>query len=87
MVIAFGSWAVQIVVATTAGFALSRPPAAVGGVLTALVIATLFVPPIVLLVPLYLTIVDVPIVALADDRLLLGDLAAGRRERVQRHPR
>ena len=31
-------------------------------VLMALVIATLFVPPIVLLVPLYLTIVDVPIV-------------------------
>jgi multiple sugar transport system permease protein len=33
-----------------------------GGILMGLVIATLFVPPIVLLVPLYLTIVDVPLV-------------------------
>jgi multiple sugar transport system permease protein len=60
--LAVGSWAVQIVVATTAGFALGvlRPPGT--RILTALVIATLFVPPIVLLVPLYLTIVDVPVV-------------------------
>ena len=49
-------------VATTAGFALSvlRPRGA--NILTALVVATLFVPPIVLLVPLYLTVVNVPIV-------------------------
>jgi multiple sugar transport system permease protein len=62
VVIAFGSWAVQIVVATTAGYALSVLRPRGSNVLTALVIATLFVPPIVLLVPLYLTIVDVPIV-------------------------
>ena len=51
--------------ATTAGFALSvlRPRGA--NVLTALVVATLFVPPIVLLVPLYLTIVNVPIVGVS----------------------
>jgi multiple sugar transport system permease protein len=60
--IAFGSWVVQIVVATTAGFALGVLRPRYGGVLTALVIATLFVPPIVLLVPLYLTVVDVPII-------------------------
>ena len=62
--IAFGSWAVQIVVATTAGYALSvlRPRGT--RVLTALVVATLFVPPIVLLVPLYLTVVDMPVVHL-----------------------
>jgi multiple sugar transport system permease protein len=60
--IAFGSWLVQIVVATTAGFALGVLRPRYGGVLTALVIATLFVPPIVLLVPLYLTVVDVPII-------------------------
>jgi multiple sugar transport system permease protein len=61
VVIAIGSWATQIAVATTAGFALSvlRPRGA--RVLTALTIATLFVPPIVLLVPLYLTIVKVPL--------------------------
>jgi len=61
LVIAFGSWAVQIAVATTAGFALAvlRPRGA--RVLSGLVIGTLFVPPIVLLVPLYLTIVDLPI--------------------------
>ena len=35
---------------------------AFSGLLTGLVIATIFVPPIVLLVPLYLTIVDVPLV-------------------------
>ena len=62
LVIAFGSWAVQIVVATTAGFALAVLRPRFSRVLSGLVIATLFVPPIVLLVPLYLTVVDVPIV-------------------------
>jgi multiple sugar transport system permease protein len=60
--IAFGSWAVQLIVATTGGFALSVLRPRGSGLLTGLVIATLFVPPIVLLVPLYLTVVDVPIV-------------------------
>jgi multiple sugar transport system permease protein len=59
--IAFGSWLVQIVVATTAGFALGVLRPRFTNVLTGLVIATLFVPPIVLLVPLYLTVVNVPI--------------------------
>ena len=62
VVIAFGSWAVQIIVATTAGYALSVLRPRFGRLMMGLVIATLFVPPIVLLVPLYLTIVDVPIV-------------------------
>jgi multiple sugar transport system permease protein len=62
VVIAFGSWAVQLVVATTGGYALSVLRPRFGGLITGLVIATLFVPPIVLLVPLYLTIVDVPII-------------------------
>ena len=62
LLVALGSWVVQIVVATTAGFALAvlRPRGA--RLLSGLVIATLFVPPIVLLVPLYLTVLDVPIV-------------------------
>ena len=62
VVIACGSWLSQIVVATTGGFALSVLRPRFGGVLTMVVIATLFVPPIVLLVPLYLTIVDVPLI-------------------------
>jgi multiple sugar transport system permease protein len=53
--IAFGSWAVQIIVATTAGYTLSVLRPRFSGVLTGLVIATL-------LVPLYLTVVSVPIV-------------------------
>ena len=59
--IALGSWIVQIVVATTAGFALSVLRPRFHRVLTGLVLATLFVPSIVLLVPLYLTVVDVPL--------------------------
>jgi multiple sugar transport system permease protein len=60
VVIAFGSWVVQILVATTAGFALSVLRPRLRRLLMGLVIATLFVPPIVLLVPLYLTVVDLP---------------------------
>lgn len=59
--IAFGSWVAQIVVATTAGYALSVLRPRFTRLMTGLVVATLFVPPIVLLVPLYLTVVDVPI--------------------------
>jgi multiple sugar transport system permease protein len=62
VIIAFGSWATQLVVATTAGYALSVLRPRFSGLITGLVIATLFVPPIVLLVPLYLTVVDVPLV-------------------------
>jgi multiple sugar transport system permease protein len=64
VVIAFGSWVVQILVATTAGFALAVLRPRLRRVLMTLVIATLFVPPIVLLVPLYLTVVDMPIIHL-----------------------
>jgi len=62
VIIAIGSWAAQLVIATTAGYALSVLRPRLAGLVTGLVIATLFVPPIVLLVPLYLTIVDVPLV-------------------------
>jgi multiple sugar transport system permease protein len=62
LVIALGSWVVQIVVATTAGFALAVLRPRLARLLSGLVIGTLFVPPIVLLVPLYLTVVNVPIV-------------------------
>ena len=59
--IAAGSWFVQILVATTAGYALSVLRPRFARFMTGLVLATLFVPAIVLLVPLYLTVVDVPL--------------------------
>jgi multiple sugar transport system permease protein len=59
--IAIGSWACQLTVATTAGYALSVLKPRFSAILTALVMATLFVPSIVLLVPLYLSIVNVPL--------------------------
>ena len=62
VMIAAGSWLVQIVVATTAGYALSVLRPRFARALTALVLATLFVPSIVLLVPLYLTVVNTPVV-------------------------
>jgi multiple sugar transport system permease protein len=61
VVISAGSWAVQLLVATTGGYALSVLRPRLGGLLTGLIVATLFVPPIVMLVPLYLTVVQVPI--------------------------
>jgi multiple sugar transport system permease protein len=54
--VAAGNWAVQIVVATTGGFVLSVLKPRYGRVVSGLVLATLFVPAVVLLVPLYLTI-------------------------------
>jgi multiple sugar transport system permease protein len=64
ILVAFGAWVVQIVVATTGGFALSILRPRGSRLLTGLVLATLFVPSIVLLVPLYLTVVDMPVVHL-----------------------
>ena len=64
ILVAFGAWVVQIVVATTGGFALSILRPRGSRLLTGLVLVTLFVPSIVLLVPLYLTVVDMPIVHL-----------------------
>ena len=62
VILAAGSWFVQLLVATTAGYALSvlRPKYAF--ILNGLVLATLFIPAIVLLVPLYLTILNPPLI-------------------------
>ncbi len=54
--VAAGAWVVQIVVSTTGGYALSILRPKYGRIVTGLVIATLFLPAIVLLIPLYLTI-------------------------------
>ncbi len=60
--IALGNWAVSVLVATTGGYALAilRPRYAkfVNGAL----LATLFIPGVISLVPLYLTVIDVPII-------------------------
>ena len=62
VVLAIGSWASQVIVATTAGFALSVLRPKYAKVLTGLVLTTLFVPAVVLLVPLYVEIVHPPLI-------------------------
>ncbi len=62
IVIAFGSWASQIVVATTGGFALSVLNPRYAKLINALLLTTLFVPAVVLLVPLYIEIVHPPLI-------------------------
>jgi multiple sugar transport system permease protein len=62
IVIAFGSWLAQIVVAATGGFALSVLRPRYARLINGLLLATLFVPAVVLLVPLYIEIVRPPIV-------------------------
>jgi multiple sugar transport system permease protein len=62
VLLAAGSWLVQLIVATTAGFALSVLRPRYRKVLTGVVLATLFVPSVVLLVPLYLTVVDMSLI-------------------------
>ncbi len=59
--VAVGSWFVQVLVATTGGFVISvlRPPWAKA--LNWAVLITLFVPAVVLLIPLYKIIVDPPV--------------------------
>ncbi|GLY33904.1 carbohydrate ABC transporter permease [Kineosporia sp. NBRC 101731] len=60
LAVAGGSWASQLLVATTAGYALSVLRPRYGKLLTGLVLGTMLVPAVVLLVPLYLTALDVP---------------------------
>ncbi|TKR26881.1 carbohydrate ABC transporter permease [Cellulomonas hominis] len=61
VVLAAGSWASQILVATTGGYLLSVLRPRYAKVVQAAVLATLFVPAVVLLVPLYLVILDPPV--------------------------
>ncbi len=62
VVLAFGSWLTQLVVATTGGYVLSVLRPRYAPVLKALLLATLFVPAVVLLVPLYVEIVHPPLI-------------------------
>ncbi|MPZ85604.1 MAG: ABC transporter permease subunit [Actinophytocola sp.] len=59
--LAAGAWLVQLLVATTASYALSVLRPRYRKLVTGVVLATLFVPSVVLLVPLYLTVVDPPL--------------------------
>jgi multiple sugar transport system permease protein len=61
IVLALGSWASQLIVCTTGAYALSVLRPKWGSLIMALLLTTLFVPPVVLLVPLYLEIVHPPI--------------------------
>jgi multiple sugar transport system permease protein len=62
LIMAGGSWVSQIVVATSAGYVLSVLRPAWGRVLSSAILCTLFVPAIVLLVPLYLVILHPPLI-------------------------
>ena len=62
IVLAVGSWLTQIVVATTGGFALSVLRPKYANVIMGLLLATLFIPTVVLLVPLYVEIVHPPLI-------------------------
>ena len=58
--VAIGSWLVQLVVAVTGGYVLGILKPWYARFVTVLVVATLFIPPVVLLVPLFLTVLDLP---------------------------
>jgi multiple sugar transport system permease protein len=60
--VALGSWFVQLFVATTAGFALAVLRPKYAPIFNWLVLATLFVPGVVLLVPLYITVLHPPLI-------------------------
>jgi multiple sugar transport system permease protein len=62
VLLAAGSWLVQIVVATTTGFVLSVLRPRYRHVVSGVVLATMFVPSIVLLVPMYLTMVHLSLI-------------------------
>jgi multiple sugar transport system permease protein len=62
VVVAVGSWLVQILVATTGGYVLSVLRPRYAPLLKGLLLTTLFVPAVVLLVPLYVEIVHPPLI-------------------------
>ena len=62
VIIALGSWLTQIVVAATGGYALSVLRPRYARLINGLLLGTLFVPAVVLLVPLYIEIVHPPLI-------------------------
>lgn len=59
--VAAGNWALGLLVALTGGYVLAILRPRYAGVLTSLVLATLFIPSVVSLVSLYLTVIEVPL--------------------------
>ncbi len=70
--LAAGSWACQLLVAATGGYVLSVLRPRYAKVLQGAVLATMFIPAVVLLVPLYLTILHPPVL----DRSLINSFWA-----------
>jgi multiple sugar transport system permease protein len=62
LVLAAGSWASQLIVATSAGYVLSVLRPRWSRVLNGAILITLFVPAVVLLVPVYLVVLNPPII-------------------------
>ncbi len=62
--VAVGSWIAGLVVALTGGYVLSVLRPRFARVLSAAVLATLFVPGVISLIPLYLTVLDMPLLGL-----------------------
>ncbi|TCC57509.1 carbohydrate ABC transporter permease [Kribbella pittospori] len=60
--VALGNWAVSVLVATTGGYALAILRPRYAKIIDGALLATLFIPGVISLVPLYLTVIDVPIV-------------------------
>lgn len=59
--VVLGSWACQLLVATTGGYVLSVLRPRYAKLVTGAVLATLFLPGVVVLVPLFLTVLDLPL--------------------------
>lgn len=59
--VATGSWFVQLLVATTGGYVLSVLRPRYARLVTAAVLATLFLPGVIVLLPLFLTVLDLPL--------------------------
>lgn len=59
--VVLGSWSVQLLVATTGGYVLSVLRPRYAKLVTGAVLATLFLPGVVVLVPLFLTVLDLPL--------------------------
>jgi multiple sugar transport system permease protein len=62
VVVVVGAWLVQLAVAVPAAYALSKLRPKLGNLVLGLMLATLMLPASALLVPTYLTVVDVPLV-------------------------
>lgn len=60
--VVLGSWVTTLITCTTGGYVLSVLRPRWGGLLSWAVLATLFIPNIVSLVPLYLTVLEMPVV-------------------------